>query len=48
MSQQAQRVRVVLVSPGDVAKERAAAQAVVDELNRSVAADRGLVLSLWR
>jgi hypothetical protein len=33
------------VSPGDVAKERAVAKRVVDELNRGVAADR---LSLWR
>jgi tetratricopeptide (TPR) repeat protein len=48
MSEQAQRVRIVLVSPGDVAKERAAVQAVVEELNRTVAADRALVLSLWR
>ena len=48
MSERVQRVRVVLVSPGDVAKERASAQLVVDELNRTVAADRGLVLSLWR
>ena len=43
-----QHVRVVLVSPGDVARERAAAQAVVDELNRGEAADRGRRLSLWR
>ena len=41
-------VRVVVVSPGDVAKERAVAQTVVDELNRGVAADRGCRLSLWR
>jgi hypothetical protein len=41
-------VRVVMVSPGDVAKERVVAQAVVDELNRGVAADRGCRLSLWR
>lgn len=40
-----QRVRVVLVSPGDVAKERSAAKTVVDELNRGVAANR---LVLWR
>jgi tetratricopeptide (TPR) repeat protein len=43
-----QHLRVVLVSPGDVADERAAAQAVVDELNRGEAADRGCRLSLWR
>ena len=41
-------LRVVLVSPGDVARERAAAQAVVDELNRGEAGDRGCRLSLWR
>jgi hypothetical protein len=43
-----QRIRVVVVSPGDVARERMVAQAVVDELNRGVAADRGCWLSLWR
>jgi hypothetical protein len=41
-------VRVVVASPGDVARERAVAQTVVDELNRGVAADRGCRLSLWR
>jgi Tetratricopeptide repeat/NB-ARC domain len=41
-------VRVVVVSPADVALERAVAQTVVDELNRGVAADRGCRLSLWR
>lgn len=41
-------VRVVVVSPGDVPNERTAAQTVVDELNRGIAADRGLRLSLWR
>jgi hypothetical protein len=39
------RVRVVLVSPGDVAKERELVQSVLDELNRTIAAGR---LSLWR
>jgi len=46
-----ERVRVVVVvvvSPGDVARERAVAQTVVDELNRGVAGDRGYRLSLWR
>jgi hypothetical protein len=38
----------VVVSPGDVARERAVAQTVVDELNRGIAADRGCRLSLWR
>ena len=48
MSELAQRVRVVLVSPGDVSRERADAQLVVDELNRTIGVDRRLVLSLWR
>jgi AAA ATPase domain len=39
------RIRLVLVSPGDVAAERAAAQRVVAQLNRTVAANR---LVLWR
>jgi hypothetical protein len=43
-----ERIRVVVVSPGDVARERVVAQTVVDELNRTVAADRGCWLSLWR
>src|ERR1700704_3865456 len=43
-----QVVRVVVVSPADVAEERAVAQLVVDDLNRGVAADRGCRLSLWR
>jgi len=43
-----ERIRVVVVSPGDVARERAVAQTVVDELNRGVAGDRGCRLSLWR
>jgi hypothetical protein len=30
-------MRVVVVSPGDVARERSVAQSVVDELNRGVA-----------
>jgi len=41
-------VRVAVVSPGDVVRERRAAQRVVDELNRGVAADRRCQLSLWR
>jgi hypothetical protein len=43
-----ERVRVVLVSPGDVERERAVAGVVVEELNRGVAAHRGCRLSLWR
>src|SRR5450755_4147349 len=41
-------VRVVVVSPGDVAAERKAVVSVVDELNRRVAADKGCRLSVWR
>jgi hypothetical protein len=41
-------LRVVVISPGDVVEERAVAQAVVEELNRGVAASRGRHLSLWR
>lgn len=48
MSDVEKRIRVVVVSPGDVARERAVAQTVVDELNRGVAAARGCWLSLWR
>lgn len=38
-------IRVVLVSPSDVARERVAAKRVIDELNGTVARDR---LVLWR
>jgi hypothetical protein len=48
MDETVQRLRVVLVSPGDVQAERLAAEAVVKELNRGEAEDRGVVLSLWR
>jgi tetratricopeptide (TPR) repeat protein len=39
------RIRVVLVSPADVAEERAAAKRVIDELNRGNARND---LTLWR
>jgi hypothetical protein len=48
MAMAQKHVRVVVVSPGDVADERAVAQSVVDELNRGVAAVCGCRLSLWR
>jgi len=48
MGKAEKRIRVVVVSPGDVARERAVAQTVVDELNRGVAGDRSCRLSLWR
>ena len=41
-------VRVVAVSPSDVQAERDRLEAVVDELNRGVAQERGCLLSLWR
>ena len=41
-------VRVIVVSPGDVAAERQAVVSVVDELNRRVALDKGYQLSVWR
>lgn len=43
-----ERVRVVLVSPGDVMKERVAARTVIDELNRGVAEAFNCHMSLWR
>ena len=45
METAAPHIRVVLVSPGDVLKERVAAKRVVDELNGTVARGR---LALWR
>ena len=46
---QARILRVVLASPADVQPERDALPAVIEEVNRGVAADRGLhlVLSRW-
>jgi len=41
-------IRIVLVSPGDVAEERKVMEAVIDEVNRCVAADRNLHLELSR
>ena len=41
-------LRIVVASPGDVQPERDALPAVVEELNRSVAGDRGLRLELTR
>jgi tetratricopeptide (TPR) repeat protein len=41
-------VRLVAVSPADVQAERDRLEAVVDELNRGVARERGCRLSLWR
>jgi hypothetical protein len=41
-------VRIVVVSPGDLMVERRRLEAVVDELNRRLARERGCRLSLWR
>lgn len=41
-------VRVVVVSPGDVAAERKRIATVVDELNRTLASELGILLRLWR
>ncbi|MGO9901768.1 MAG: tetratricopeptide repeat protein [Solirubrobacteraceae bacterium] len=41
-------VRVVVVSPGDVADERETVVSVVEELNRRVAPDKGVLLRVWR
>jgi hypothetical protein len=41
-------VRVVVLSPGDVAEERDTVALVVDELNHRVARSHGCQLSLWR
>lgn len=41
-------IRVVLVSPSDVANERAVVVTVVEDLNRRIAPSRGCLLRLWR
>ncbi len=41
-------LRVIVASPGDVKPERDAVEEVVTELNRGIAADRGLILELGR
>lgn len=45
---QKQALQVVVASPGDVLAEREALQAVLEELNGGIAADRNLVLQLRR
>jgi len=45
MADSEDRIRLVLVSPGDLAAERTAVQRVIEELNRGVGANR---LVLWR
>ncbi|MBL8168409.1 MAG: leucine-rich repeat domain-containing protein [Acidobacteria bacterium] len=41
-------LRIVVASPGDVQTERDALPAIIDEVNRTVAVDRGLRLELTR
>ena len=43
-----QRLRILMASPGDVAKERDHASALAEELNRGVAAQAGFVLDMVR
>lgn len=48
MLEKFQKVRVFIASPRDVVEERRRLSSVIDELNRSVARDKGLVLELLR
>ncbi len=48
MTEQFQKLRVFVASPRDVVEERRCLSPVIDELNRSVAKDKGLVLELIR
>ena len=41
-------LRIVVASPGDVQAKRDLLPGIIDELNRGVAADRGLRLELSR
>lgn len=43
-----EKLEIFLASPGDVASERKAAQEVVDELNRTLPDEKGVVLQLVR
>jgi hypothetical protein len=48
MTEQVTKLRVFVASPGDVQKERELLDDIIDELNRGIAADKGLVLELVR
>jgi len=48
VTEQLQRLRVFVASPRDVVEERRRLSPVIDELNRSVAKDKGLILELIR
>jgi hypothetical protein len=43
-----ERLQVLLASPGDVSKERGYVEQVVEEVNRTVASGRGVVLQVIR
>ena len=43
MTEQVTKLRVFVASPGDVRKERERLGGVIDELNRGIAAEKGLV-----
>ena len=43
---EARILRIVVASPGDVQAERDLLPGIIDELNRGIAADRGLRLTL--
>jgi hypothetical protein len=48
MVEEARILRIVVASPGDVESERKVVPLVVDEVNRGVAGERGLVLKVTR
>ena len=48
MNEQFQKLRVFVASPRDVVEERRRLSSVIEELNRSIAKDKGLVLELIR
>ncbi len=41
-------LRVVVASPGDVAREREAVARVFDEINRGIGRDKNIVFEVWR
>src|SRR5450759_4663688 len=46
MSEQVQKIRIFVASPGDVGKEREGLKDVVQELNTTIAPYKGLALEL--
>jgi hypothetical protein len=48
MPEQVTKLRVFVASPGDVRRERELLDGVIDELNRGIAAEKGLILELVR